>query len=172
MTLGRTAEALPLLERGFEHQLRVGGPDSEDTLAITGGYSMALLALGRPKDALALTQPWIDGKLPLDKMSEASKLQLREMHANSLISLNRAPEALEQLDALLTELRKSGCCDDSIPMVELTRARAQWTAGVDQPAALEKVEELVVALEAENDPESLLITRRGRAWLDERRGKG
>ena len=57
-------------------------------------------------------------------------------------------------------------------MVELTRARAQWTAGVDQPAALEKVEELVVALEAENDPESLLITRRGRAWLDERRGKG
>lgn len=172
MTVGRTAEALPLLERAFNHQQRVGSPDSADTLAITTGYSMAFLALGKPHEALALTQPWIDGKLPLEKMPETSQLELREMHANSLISLNRAPEALEMLDALLANLRRSGCCDDSIPLVELTRARAQWTAGIDQPAALDKVEAVVVALEEEGDPQSLLVTRRSRAWLDERRKKG
>ncbi len=172
MSTGRTAEALPLLQRAFEHQQRIDDTNSTDALAVTTAYSMALLSLGRPRDALALTQPWIDRKLPLEKVPEASKLEAREMHANSLIALNRAPEALAMLDGLLAELRESGCCDDSIPLVELTRARAQWTAGIDQAAALDKVESVVVTLEEENDPHSVLATRHGRAWLDERRKKG
>lgn len=166
---GRAAEARPLLQRAYEHQLRIEGPDVEATLTTEIPYAMALLLLDEPAQALAMTQPWIDGDLPLEKMSEESQLQTREMHANSLLALGRALEAYEMLDTLLAHLRDSGCCDDSVPLIELARARAQWAVGIDRAGALDKAEEVVTALEAENAPEVLLITTRGRAWVDARR---
>jgi tetratricopeptide (TPR) repeat protein/predicted Ser/Thr protein kinase len=172
LSLGRSAEALPLLARAFEHQQRVVGPDSEDTLALTNQYSMALLATGKARDALALTQPWLDGTRPLDEMSEDTKLQTREMHANTLLALDRATESIELLDTLLAELRRSGCCDDSIPMIELTHARARWAANIDRPASFAKAESVVEALEREDNPENMLVIRRGRAWLETHRKKG
>ena len=111
---GRTAEAIPLLERTLADYERVLGADHPDTLTSRNNLARAYRAAGRTAEATPLYERTLAGR----------ERVLGADHPNTLTSRNN----------LAVAYRAAGRIAEAIPLYERTLADCERVLGADHPA--------------------------------------
>jgi len=116
---GRTAEALPALERVLERQRAILGPNDPDTLATQGDLGQCLLATGKTDEALAMFQGAADAWRVAAGRDDPRALTLQTRIASVLADQGKLAEAEVILRDTLERQRRVMGPENSETMVAL-----------------------------------------------------